>query len=160
MKLFQYLFIAILTFFTWRIFSGEVILIIDNADLIFHEAGHFILIFTGQTLRFLGGTLGQIFFPIVFAFSFLRYRQYYSVTIMLWWLGENLTDIGIYMADARAQILPLIGGEHDWAFLFAKFDLLSYDVMIGKTFWWFGITLMIASLATAVFVTYKQKNEI
>lgn len=35
---------------------------------------------------------------------------------MAWvWLGENLLNIARYLGDARAQVLPLVGGgEHDW----------------------------------------------
>ena len=43
----------------------------------------------------------------------------------------NLVDVGTYMADARAQLLPLIGGEHDWYYLFATLNLLEKDTIIG-----------------------------
>lgn len=154
-QFFQYLLIIILSYSTWQIFSGKAIWLITNADLLFHEAGHMILIFAGDTLHYLGGTLGQMSFPIIFTAAFILRRQLYSALIMLWWLGENLTGIGIYMADARAQVLTLIGGDHDWAFLFAKYNLLPYDVLIGNIFWWSGIILMVAALGAGAFITYK-----
>jgi hypothetical protein len=36
------------------------------------------------------------------------------------------------MADARAQLLPLVGGgEHDWYHIFSRWDLLNRDTDIA-----------------------------
>jgi hypothetical protein len=48
------------------------------------------------------------------------------------WLFENLLNIARYMADARAQILPLVGGgEHDWTNIFSRWDVLASDTLIA-----------------------------
>ena len=36
------------------------------------------------------------------------------------------------MAGARAQILPLVGGGHDWATTFSRWSVLSSDTAIAQ----------------------------
>ncbi|HEX9009872.1 MAG TPA: hypothetical protein VF804_05855, partial [Holophagaceae bacterium] len=41
-------------------------------------------------------------------------------------------NIARYMADARSQLLPLVGGgEHDWATLFGQWGCLARDTAIA-----------------------------
>ena len=160
LKFIQYLFLLCLIYFTYKILGGGVILILDSADLIFHEAGHTIFTPLGETAHFLGGTLGQLFFPLIFFFYFLFKQKRYSALIMSWWLGENLIDIAIYMKDARVLLLPLLGGEasiHDWMFLFMKYDLLQYDIIIGSVVWYLGAFFMIASIIAAGYFSYRSE---
>jgi uncharacterized membrane protein len=56
----------------------------------------------------------------------------------LGWFSTNLMDIGVYMADAQVQQLPLVtaeggGGDigHDWEFLFSHLGLLRGCEAIG-----------------------------
>ena len=86
--------------------SGFVFLI-DHANLLFHEAGHPIIgLFSGR-LEPYGGTIGQLVFPIVLAVSFWRKDQPLSFAGSWIWFFENWLNIARYMADARAQELPL-----------------------------------------------------
>jgi hypothetical protein len=49
------------------------------------------------------------------------------------WLGENLFNIAVYMADARVQLLPLVGnGEHDWAEIFSRWGVLQWDTGLAS----------------------------
>ena len=48
---------------------------VDGANLLFHEAGHLILRPFGDWLQFLGGTLGQLAFPIAADFAALVAMQ-------------------------------------------------------------------------------------
>jgi hypothetical protein len=47
------------------------------------------------------------------------------------------------MADARAMMLPLVGGgDHDWNTILFRWNLLAYDTRIAavvKTVGWLGI---------------------
>lgn len=55
-------------------------------------------------------------------------RDRFAAAVCLWWAGENLVDVAVYMADARDLALPLVGGgEHDWNTLFYDFGLLGQD---------------------------------
>jgi len=117
--------------------------ILDDANLVFHEAGHPLFGLFGPTLGLYGGTLGQLVFPAATSISFYRQRDTVPFGLCLSWLFENFLNIGRYMADARAQVLPLVGGgEHDWTMIFSRWDVLVYDVRIGgcvQGLGWLGI---------------------
>jgi len=106
---------------------------LDWFDLMIHEAGHPVFGLLGSRwLMFAGGTLMQLLMPVLFFFSFLRRSQPKSSDFCMFWFGFNFLGIGPYLADARAQALPLIGGgEHDWAYLLDSVGLLAYDTKIG-----------------------------
>ena len=59
------------------------------------------------------------------------------------WFFENWLNIARYMADARAQELPLVGGgDHDWHRILSRWHLLQYDVSIAaatRTIGWLGM---------------------
>ena len=96
--------------------DDRYISIIDDANLLFHEAGHLIFGLFGDTLGLYGGTLGQLVFPITSAVVFWRQESWVSASVALLWFFENINNIAAYVADARSQELPLVGGgEHDWA---------------------------------------------
>jgi len=85
-----------------------------------------------ENLTVYGGTLGQLMFPLAAGFSFYRQRAALSFAFTMLWLGENLFNIAVYMADARARILPLVGnGEHDWTEIFSRWGVLEWDTTIA-----------------------------
>ena len=86
----------------------------------------------GQFIMILGGSLMQVIVPGVIIYVFLlREHDPYAASIGLWWLGQNLTDVALYISDASARSLPLIGGmseeAHDWGNLLTMTGLLEYD---------------------------------
>jgi hypothetical protein len=108
------------------------VVILDSANLVFHEAGHIIFGIFGETMGFLGGTLGQLAFPVVTMIIFWYRRETISFAIMGIWFFENLINSARYMADARAQVLPLVGGGiHDWAQIFGHWGILDKDTIIA-----------------------------
>jgi hypothetical protein len=135
---------------------------------LFHEAGHPILgIFGNQFLASLGGTIGQLAFPIGLMIAFLIKEQILSASVMFFWAGQNLFGISIYMKDAQARVLPLIGGElHDWWYMFSQMHVLQYDQLIGNCVWLIGLAVVVtASLMgiqaalTEVYVADEDKKE-
>jgi hypothetical protein len=75
---------------------------------------------------------------------------------MTWWSGENMINVGRYIADARAQLLPLIGGDHDWAVLLSGHPkLLFYDTTMGYALQDFGVFVMLFSIALCAYFTLK-----
>src|SRR5947209_9685759 len=89
--------------------------ILDHANLVFHDDGHTIVGLISQRLMVYGGTIGQLAFPVLTSLHFWRRRETFACALCLTWLFENFLNIARYMADARAQLLPLVGGgEHDW----------------------------------------------
>ncbi len=100
--------------------------VLDGVNLVFHEAGHLVFGLLGPTAHFLGGTLGQLFFPIACALHFLRQGKRFESHVMGIWLAESLMNVARYLGDAQAQSLPLVGGHvHDWNWLLARWGLLS-----------------------------------
>jgi len=130
--------------------SGFVFLI-DHANLLFHEAGHPIVGLFSIRLEPYGGTIGQLAFPAVLAVSFWRKEQPLSVAGSIIWFCQNWLNIARYMADARAQELPLVGGgDHDWNAIFSRWHVLAYDTRIAaavKTMSWIGIAATCAWVA-------------
>lgn len=108
--------------------------LLDGVNLLFHEAGHPLFGMLGwETLTILGGTLMQLLVPLVVAVSFWLRRDALGTAAAGIWAFENLLNIARYVADARAQILPLVGGgEHDWAELLRRWGLLAQDTQIAQ----------------------------
>ena len=101
---------------------------LDSLDLAVHETGHLVFAFGGEFLTLLGGTLLQLLVPIAFAVALWRQGDRHGATVPLWWLGQSCWNVSVYIKDARAQQLPLVGGgEHDWAYLLGRLGLLTYD---------------------------------
>jgi len=124
------------------------IFLLDHANLLFHEAGHPFFGLFSDRLMVYGGTLGQLVFPVVLAVSFWRKGESLGFVAAWIWFFENWLNIGRYMADARSQVLPLVGGgEHDWTEIFSRWHVLQYDIQIGAATKWIGWVGMLAAVA-------------
>jgi hypothetical protein len=139
----------LLPFAFYYSFSRGDYTLIDNADLIIHEAGHFCFGFMGAFIQAAGGTLMQILFPSFLAFYFLRNRYQTGVQIFIFWLGQNLINISVYAADAQVRKLHLLGnGKHDWYYMLRELGILNQCELVGYTFF----TLAILVIAVALFL--------
>ena len=106
--------------------------IVDHANLVFHEAGHVIFGLLGRTPGLYGGTLGQLAIPLTVGVAFRMQREPVSFAIAGVWFFQNFLNIARYMADARAQRLPLVGGgDHDWTNIFSRWGALASDTAIA-----------------------------
>ncbi len=120
---------------------------LDSLDLAIHETGHLLFGFAGETLMLLGGTLFQLVIPAAFVVALWRAGDRHGATIPLWWMGQNCWNISVYVRDARAQELPLVGGgEHDWAILLANWDWLSRDQALGDAVHLVGVVLYVLAI--------------
>lgn len=106
--------------------------LIDNVDLAIHEAGHLVFGPFGEFVGYLGGTLLQLLFPAAFVWYFWRQGDRHAATVAAWWVAQNCWNVSVYVKDARAQELPLVGGgEHDWTYLLEQLGLLEQDQAVG-----------------------------
>ena len=129
----------------WASYDGWIP-ILDSANLALHEAGHPIVGLFSERLMVYGGTIFQLLFPAVVALHFARRREAVGCAMGTVWLGENLLNVARYMADARAQILPLVGGgEHDWTEIFLRWGVLQRDLTIAGFTRWLGYALMLGA---------------
>lgn len=129
--------------------------LIDNADLVIHEAGHLFFYFFGRFIYTAGGTLMQIILPSIIVWYFFRNRYRTGVQFSLLWLGQNLINISVYAADARARRLPLLGGNHvyhDWHYMLGQLNLLNYDTEVGYMFVGFAGIIFITALLMPIII--------
>jgi hypothetical protein len=127
----------------WILNRGQYGLI-DNADLVIHEAGHLFFKFFGSFIYTLGGTLMQIILPSIIFYYFFKNHYRTGMQFSLLWLGQNFINISVYAADAQAQRLPLLGGDkvyHDWHYILGRLGMLQYDAEVGYFF--FGIAILL-----------------
>ena len=126
---------------------------VDGVNLLLHEAGHPAFGFFGELVTALGGTLMQLLFPLAFAVYFHRTRQPFAAAVSLAWLGESLFNVARYAADARARVLPLVGGDgtqHDWAYLLGRLGLLESEQAVAQGIRAAGSLLLLAAVLGAM----------
>lgn len=136
---------------------------IDGMNIWIHEAGHFLfMIFGSEFLTIAGGTLMQLIVPIVFVIYFLYTEQGFSASLTLFWLGESLVNVSVYMRDAVDMVLPLIGGGgtegHDWHNMFSMLGLLPYTQLLANIT--HAIAILIVLFAIGWGLSFCRKEEI
>ena len=132
---------------------------LDSLDLAIHETGHLLFGFGGETLMLLGGSLFQLLVPAIFALALWRAGDRHGATVPLWWMGQNCWNISVYVRDARAQDLPLVGGgEHDWAILLANWGWLSRDQSLANAVHLFGVVLYLVAIVGGWLILRRQSG--
>ncbi len=135
-------------------------LFIDNVNLMIHEAGHPLFSGFGETMMLLGGTLAELIAPCALAIYFVVVKNTQAVAFCSFWFFENFLYIGVYMADARVQNLPLVGsGDHDWYLLFGRWGLLASDQTIGHGSRYLGWLGMLATLGWLVWMARRTPQQ-
>ncbi len=125
----------------------------DGADLIIHEAGHFFFGFMGNFMQAAGGTLMQILFPSFLSWYFFRNGYRPGFQIFIFWLGQNMLNISVYVADAQVRRLPLLGnGKHDWHYLLTQLNILDLTAEVAAIFYFLGMVLLFMSVCIPLFV--------
>jgi len=133
---------------------------LDDLNLAVHEAGHLVFSAFGETLTILGGSLFQVIVPLTFVGYFARTKQRYAAAVTMAWVGVNLLNVARYIGDARAQELPLLGGEdsiHDWWYLLINWDLLPRDLVIARWVHFVGVVAFLSSLLAGA-MTLKSRG--
>jgi len=131
--------------------------LIDNVNLAIHEAGHVFFGPFGEFIGFLGGTLMQLIVPLTFMGYFLYKRDMFAASILLWWVGQNLWNISVYVKDARSMELPLVGGGvHDWRVILGETGLLPRDQEIGGMVYSVGVICYLVSLLWGTWTAFTN----
>lgn len=146
-------FIVLLAIYGFKCaYDAESTHFLDRVNLVAHEAGHLLFSYFGEFIMVIGGTIGQLFVPLAFTVYFFLRREFFSSAVTLFWTGQNLFAISVYVKDAQAMALPLVsigGGEdtiHDWNYILTRLGLLRWDRAIGSMVYLFGIVIIIASV--------------
>ena len=132
--------------------------VLPMIDLVFvpiHEGGHLLFRWFGHTMMLLGGTFLQLFVPAALGVYFVFRRQVRGTAFCLFCFFEQFLPIATYMADARAQELPLltVGDpefvEHDWFAIFHMTGLLGHDTQVAAVMrgcGWAGMSAVVGWL--------------
>jgi hypothetical protein len=140
-----------------------MLLLMDGVFVPIHEGGHLIFRMFGEFLMVAGGTILQLLAPFLLATYFILHRQAQGVAFCLFFMFEQFLPIATYMADARAQDLPLLSlgsGEnviHDWNYLFTKLGVLEHDIQIAgfvRFIGWMGM------IAVVVWLLWRGLNDV
>jgi hypothetical protein len=165
----RWLFLALLSWWTMGFvthplngdYAGGSFLHLIN--LPFHEAGHIIFSPLGSFMMSLGGSLMQVLIPLVCTVEFLRREDRFGAMVGIWWAGQNLIDLGPYIADARALQLVLLGGftgaqveGHDWEAILTALGWLRYDRTLGLAAHGIGSLAMIGAIGYAAWITIQM----
>lgn len=147
---------AYLLFLLYAVIDRTGFLFVDYVNLMIHEGGHFFFSWFGDTIRILGGTLGELIVPLLCAAAFWWRREPSAVAFCSFWFFENFLYIGTYMSDARTSALPLVGSdESDWTILFTQWNVLGRDQQIGQTMRDLGYLGMFATLVWLAFRAFR-----
>ncbi len=139
-------------------------LFIDSANLVVHEGGHLLFRWFGPTLCLWGGTILQWLVPFLLAAYFFHERQPAAFVFCLFFFFENWLYTATYMADARAQVLPLVTTgdpdfvEHDFFRIFSSLGVLDHDTQIAavvRVLGWCGMLACVAWLAVRALRTQE-----
>jgi hypothetical protein len=143
-------------FMVYALGRSPASLFIHSANLVVHEGGHNLFGWFGPTLGLWGGTLLQWLVPVLLALYFFSERQVPGFVFCLFFFFENWIDTAEYMADARAQLLPLVTtgdpefAEHDFFRIFSNLGVLPYDTKIAavvRILGWCGMIACVVWLA-------------
>jgi hypothetical protein len=129
-----------------------------RVHLLFHEAGHMLMLWAPPVWHAFGGTLGQLLVPLALVVAFaVKNRDGYAAAVCAWWLGHSLVDVAPYVNDARLMQLTLLGGAtgmevegHDWNFILEHLGWLNVDLRLARAVLLGGRLVMVAALTLAV----------
>jgi len=133
--------------------------------LVFHEAGHVLLMPFGEFLTVLGGTLAQLAMPALLGLALLcKRRDPFGAAIGLWFFGVSLLDVAPYVYDAlHPQLMLLSGatgeaGGHDWIYLLSALGWLDRAQMLGAVTHKLGVLTVLVALGWAGLVLKLQRG--
>ena len=146
------IFAVILTiYFLWIAYAPMLGSFLDLVDLPIHETGHLIFRIFGEFVGIAGGSIFQVLLPAVFVGYFIWKGQYYSASIVLFWVGQSILNVWVYASDAVVMRLVLTSGFtgsegsfHDWNYMLTRTGLIGSTKIIA------GI---IRAIATLVIIT-------
>lgn len=125
-----------------------------------HEFGHLFFAAFGEGMAIAGGSLMQLLVPLGAMALLLKQGDYFGVSVGGAWLASSLTDLAVYIGDARAHDLDLVGfGEdavHDWAWLLGRAGALQHDLRLAGLARGLGALLLAASFLAGAWLCLRM----
>lgn len=137
----------------WAFVRGVNVPLLSLVDLGFHELGHLLTYWAPPVVTAMMGSVNQVLVPCALGGYFLlRRRDLLAAGLCLAWGATSAQNASVYIADAPFQRLPLIGGEHDWAFVLGPehFNALGRAGTIAAGVKGFGALLWLAGVGLCV----------
>lgn len=104
----------------------------------------------------------QLLMPLICSITLIiKTRDPFGGGVAFWWMAQNFIDIAPYINDARAGVLPLLGGNtgsdapygfHDWEFILGELKLSEHDHLFATLSVTAGLAGMILSIVWGVIV--------
>lgn len=146
--------LAICALFGWIAFvSGGNVPLLQYVDLGFHELGHLLTYPLPDLVTAAMGSIVQIAVPWGLALYFMLVRRdTLGCVFCLAWAATSARNVSVYVADAPIQALPLIGGEHDWAYILGpeQFDALDRSAALAATIELLGAGLLVLAVVVCL----------
>ena len=156
---FAYLFILILQQSTSAT-PNFIVAGMSFIDFGVHEASHLVFAFLPSILVASAGSIGEIAFTILIVIAAFKAHSYFAMIFGALWTMLAMNSVGRYIADARAQILPLIGPTpdalHDWHFILGQLGWLQYDMIIGEFVRGAGIAIGAIALGIGLWMLIRM----
>ena len=125
-----------------------------------HEASHLITSFLPPIMVAAAGSVGEISFTILLVIACFKGKAYFAAVFSGLWVMLAMHNVGRYMADARSQLLPLVGpGEtvqHDWHFVFGQLGWLNADTVIGGITSGIGVAIGMVALGWGAYLIVRK----
>jgi hypothetical protein len=160
---------AILTIWGWQLLTQQQPFIpLDYVNSGIHEWSAVFYDFGGIVFICFMQNLVQVVIPLLFAFYFFYTKQALGFAFSLFWSGDYLIQVGIYMADAvkmRLNICSLWYFEcgdsslHDWHIIFSAWGLLPESQAIGNFTRFIGSAVLIFSLAYLYLYIFRLRDK-
>lgn len=131
---------------------GKRVPLLGLADLGFHELGHLLTYPLPDVATAMAGSGMQVLVPTGLAayFAVRGKRDLLATGLCLAWAGTAAADVAVYVADAPYQALPLIGGNHDWAFILGRLGALDGSGAIAAWVKATGAILVLAGVGVCL----------
>ncbi len=134
---------------------GTRVPLLSLVDLGFHELGHMLTMWAPRVVYFAMGSVAQVAVPLGLAAYFLWIvRDPVGAGLCLAWAGTSAQNVSLYIADAPYQVLPLIGGLHDWATILGPehLNMLGSAHAIAAVVKAFGLLCLLTGFAVCCWV--------
>lgn len=130
---------------------GEAVPVLRLVDLGVHELGHLLTYVFPDMITAVAGSAFQILVPVGLALVFwFGVSDRMAAGLCLAWAGSSAQHVEVYVADAPHQRLPLIGGEHDWAFILGRMGLLDRAEGVATVVRGLALVLLLAGMAACL----------
>jgi hypothetical protein len=156
---FVYMFIGILSFTA----EGSSNLLLNGLYFVefgVHEASHMIVSFLPSIMVAMAGSIGEISFTVLILIATLKAKSYFTSIFASLWVMLAFNSVGRYIADARTELLPLMGPsdnvQHDWHFILNQFGWLNLDTIIGNTVRGVGNFIGAVALLMGLWLMYRK----